>query len=369
MYCCRYPESCKPGTVTTVQTTFVSYANRFQRTVEWSGPSPLPELQITSYNVNCSSDGDFRFVQVENTSTTLGDGVSENAPFNLDTSYSCIVTATNAAGTGAPSDPSAPFVGGRLPRSGDFVVPQSSFLAEFVPGQWFYSTLASGGSEIITNPVPSEGSPGDQVVELTTTCSNDDLAGIKVSYYPGSIFNGMLFSEFLANFSSMSYKYYKVGDDPQGCTSSVTSPTFKFEVFSQKADDNDEPSYTTFVWEPYSAPPLNGSPAPSGSWQSVQVSKSDGTATFDGNGGWRSTTDLGQGNSFQNQASLATWESFLSGTEIDGKTTTSPQFITDAVVWSISVEIGRYNPGLLTYTNDIQVSSGDYDWSFSFTTG
>lgn len=197
-----------------VQTTFVSYANRFQRSVKWSAPSPLPELEITSYNVNCSSDGDFRSVQVQNTSATLGDGVSENAPFNLDTSYSCTVTATNAAGTGAPSDPSAPFVGGKLPQAGDFIVPESSFSNEFIPGQWFYYTLANGGSQIITNPVPGEGSPADDVVELTTTCSDDDLAGIKVSYYPGSIFNGMLLSEFLASFNSMSYKYYKVGDNP-----------------------------------------------------------------------------------------------------------------------------------------------------------
>ncbi len=337
----------------------MSYAKRFQRTVEWTAPSP--DLAITAYNVNCSSDGDFRSVQVQTTNATLGDGVSENAPFNADTNYTCTVTATNAAGTSAPSDPSAPFVGGSLPKTGEFIVSKSVVANDnLTPGQWYYTTLASGASRIITNPVTGQGSPGDDVVELNTTCSNDDLAGIKVNY-GGSIFNGMPFSDFLANFGSISYKWYKLGNDPQGCASSVTSPMFKFEVYSQEAADMNEPSYTTFVWEPYTAPPLNGSPAPSGSWQAVQASKSDGTSTFDGNGGWRSTRDLGQGDSLQNLASLATWESFLTGTAIDSKTTTSPKFLTGGVVFSISVTIGRFNPGLVTYTNYIQVSSGQYD--------
>ena len=119
----------------------MSYAKRFQRTVEWTAPSP--DLAITAYNVNCSSDGDFRSVQVQTTNATLGDGVSENAPFNADTNYTCTVTATNAAGTSAPSDPSAPFVGGSLPKTGEFIVSKSVVANDnLTPGQWYYTTLA-----------------------------------------------------------------------------------------------------------------------------------------------------------------------------------------------------------------------------------
>lgn len=372
---CSYPESCKPGKVTNVQTSFVSYAKRLERNLEWLAPSPSPELDITSYDVICSNVADatdFRTVKVlVGTSATLGDGASANAPFNLDAEYRCTVTATNAAGTSETSDPSAIFVAGSLPKTGPFIVPKS-----VVPtlglydvgenGQWHTGLYCSsctpqGVSQIISSPYVTGPS---SVVNFETPCTDPspDVAGIRGTFLP-SIFNGMLFKDFLAGFKKIEYKYYKV--DTSDCQENNAAPAFKLTVFSTKASEAGTTSYTNFVLEPYNVPPVSGGYPPTNSWQTLTVDKTTGAEDeFSANNGWWSTGAFGQDGRGSKSASLAYWESFLN----DGSKTTSPSFMDDAVLYQIAIEIGSGNRGLVTYVNDITISSGDYDWSFTFTT-
>jgi hypothetical protein len=271
------------------------------------------------------------------------------------------VIASNEAGASNPSAPTDTFAGGSLPKTGAFTVPKAivpNFIIDAYgeSGEWFTEIRATGTSQIISSPVPDGPSSS---VRLTTTCdSATDIAGIKVVYNP-SIFEGMLLKDFLASFSTMSYKYYKVDNSAECAGSSAqASPSIKFEAFSSGAFAAGTTSYTTFVWEPYRSPALNGAPPPTDSWQTETIEKTTGSATFTPNGGWRSTRNFGQ----TGLASLQQWEAFLTS---DG--TNSPLFIQDAIVFSISVEIGSNNLGLLSYVNDIRVASGAYDWTFTFT--
>ena len=324
-------------------------------------------MPITSYTSVCNSttSSDGKVVVSNGTSAILGDGSvgSSNAPFAVDLDYSCVVIASNEAGTSNSSTPTDTFTGGSLPKTGTFTVPKAvvpNYIidAHGESGEWFTEVQATGTSQIIASPV--SGGPSNSV-QLTTACDNavSDMAGIKVVYSP-SIFEGMLLKDFLASFNTMSYKYYKVNNSANCASfSEHASPSMKFEAFSSSAYTAGTTSYTTFVWEPYKTPALNGAPPPTDSWQTETIGKTTGSQTFTSNGGWRSTRSFGQ----SGLASLQQWETFLKG-----GSTTSPLFIQDAVVLSISVEIGSNNIGLLSYVNDIHVSSGEYDWTFSFTT-
>lgn len=352
--------------------TFISYEKRLQRTLTWTTPSPDPVPSVISYTATCSNqDGDKKSKVTTSgaeESAIIGSGStgSENAPLEANVIYTCEVVANNGAGSSDPSAPTAEFAGGDLPKTGDFIVPKSVvpevaniYEDVYVNGQWKVglftgaggNTAISGTGKIMTSPLEALQQPPTSIIELTTPCDQSQGggygAGVRATFLP-SIFGEMKFGDFLADFHSIEYKYYKVSGD---CEDDATAaPTFKLTLY---------PPYAQLIWTPNRAPPLNGGDPDFDQWYQVNITKASGSVDFAANGGWydQSGTRMGVDNSLG--ASLQKWEDYL---------TSSADYSSflDANVYQIAVEVGSGEGSLVTYINDIRISSGDYDWSFTF---
>ena len=107
---CRFPSTCLPAAPTGVGTAAVSNQPQ-QRLISWTASPGIDSLTPTSYNVTCTTGtfADMRTSTVTSptTSVTLGTGTGYNAPLTAKGTYTCSVTATNAAGQGAAGSATA----------------------------------------------------------------------------------------------------------------------------------------------------------------------------------------------------------------------------------------------------------------------
>ena len=373
---CRYPATCKPSPPTNVVATFISYEKRLQRTLTWTAPSPDSVPSVSSYTARCSSQAKTSEVTTAGAveSVVIGSGTPEssNGPLEANESYTCEVVANNSAGSSDPSDATAAFLGGDLPKTGNFIAPKSVvpqvsdiYGEPFENGEWKVGVFTGGGGgtavagtgTIITSPLEAAQQPPTSIIELITPC--EDLAtsggygaGVRGTFLP-SVFSGMKFSQFLQDFKSIEYKYYKKSI-PNCSYSSDAAPTFKLTLY---------PPYAQFVWTPNRAPPLNGAAPEFDQWNQVSITKTSGSTTdFVANGGWWVTGGLNRIGVDQSLgASLEKWEAYL-----NSEAGANYKSFLDANVYQIAVEVGTGEGALVTYVNDIRISSGDYDWKFTF---
>lgn len=106
MSICRYPNSCLPNAPINVQTALVADQD-LQRLVNWTAPQS--SIPITGYNVSCNTTfealSDVRTIEVSGSfnAAIIGNGTGDNAPLEQGRTYSCSVTAQNAAGSSSPA--------------------------------------------------------------------------------------------------------------------------------------------------------------------------------------------------------------------------------------------------------------------------
>lgn len=167
---------------------------------------------------------------------------------------------------------------------------------------------------------------------------------------------GMLFKDFVTGLKEISYKWYKeLRDD--SCYDKDATTALKLNVFSETASEQFQ-----LIWEPYWNDGTN--PVLTGEWVTETIGNNSGSDTVKLSGpGWWASKNIGQCDynlcRLDYLGSLSAWLTFLGGQQID--------FLSDAIITYVALEVGTYNEAVTSYTNDIQVSSGDYDWSFTFT--
>ncbi|KAI8112288.1 hypothetical protein M9434_003611 [Picochlorum sp. BPE23] len=100
----RYPEKCLPSSPSNVTTEFAGSFAQDSRKVLWSAAGS-PDSPILNYKVSCQSDS------LESSTLVPGDSLQAIVTgLELNSTYTCTVTAITAAGPGPISDPSDPFV-------------------------------------------------------------------------------------------------------------------------------------------------------------------------------------------------------------------------------------------------------------------
>jgi hypothetical protein len=198
-------------------------------------------------------------------------------------------------------------------------------------------------------------------LRLHTRDVNNDKAEVGIKFYDGAankgLFNGMSFKDMVTGGISFEYSFFKA--ENSRCDNLAPAPAIKMAVYS-----NSTRMFTTFVWEPYVGGLVLGNPAID-SWIYNLVNTTTGTSTLltSGGNGWTQTKwPPGPSNWQSNVGSLNNWAAYFA---------TNPWMpnanpMDDAIVISVSIGLGSYNPSVTSYVNSLRIFVGDYDWKWNF---
>jgi hypothetical protein len=218
------------------------------------------------------------------------------------------------------------------------------------------------------NPVLKTGAPGSitSALRLHTRDVNNDKAEVGIKFYDGvanlGLFNGMLFKVMVTEGISFEYSFFKAKNSL--FDNVAPAPAIKMAVYSPSTT-----KFTTFSWEPYVGGLVIGNPAID-SWIYNLVNTMTGTSTpKDAGGGGKGWTQTrwGPGNPppsadwLNYRGNLAAWAAYF-----DTYTWTGANPMGDAIVTSVSIGLGSYNPSVTSYVNSLRIFVGDYDWKWNF---
>ncbi len=220
-------------------------------------------------------------------------------------------------------------------------------------GEWFNVGTIGTASIYLTNNAPG-GSPlgVTYALQLNTLCSTADSTGAKVQYSAG-LFGGMTFAEFMTTLNTVEFALYTKSTGLV-CQNPFTSPMVKFVVYNAVTK-----AYTTVVFEPHVSPPFNGLPVTKDTWLTISAGKDSGTSfcappSSSPHGWWatRTTGDV--------RCSPLALFNYLNNSEPALKWG-------EAKIYTVAVELGTSNQGITGYVQNLRVSSGiwDYAWSFN----
>jgi hypothetical protein len=229
-----------------------------------------------------------------------------------------------------------------------------------------FVNLTTEVSDSGRNVTLKTGAPDDitSALRLHTRDVNNDKAEVGIKFYDGAankgLFNGMSFKEMVTGGISFEYSFFKAANVL--FNSLAPAPAIKMAVYSPSTTN-----FTTFVWEPYVGGLVSGSPAID-SWIYNLVNTTTGTSTPTGGGGkgWTQTR-WGPGNPppsadwLNYRGNLAAWAAYF-----DTYTWTGANPMGDAIVTSVSIGLGSYNPSVTSYVNSLRIFVGDYDWKWNF---
>jgi hypothetical protein len=226
-----------------------------------------------------------------------------------------------------------------------------------------FVNLATEVSESGRNGTLVTGAPGSitSALRLHTRDVNNDKAEVGIKFYDGAankgLFNGMLFKVMVTEGISFEYSFFKAKNSL--FNNVAPAPAIKMAVYSPSTT-----KFTTFSWEPYVGGLVIGNPAID-SWIYNLVDTTTGTSTLptSGGNGW-TQTKWPPGPSFwqSNVGSLNNWAAYFDM----NPWTPNANPMDDAIVISVSIGLGSYNPSVTSYVNSLRIFVGDYDWKWNF---
>ena len=379
----------------------------FQREISWEIPN-ADAYQISNYTVTCISTAILTYegsggrvseilsrslvIDGNATSAIIGVGPDNELP---PAGYICSVYASNVVGDG-PSEESSEFSAGSTCSdtgktesiyNGFPVVQQTANLPRvenFFPlNVWWNEDQYHSGGVAIRNLVtaPLEDYNSDSVnstpqgsslaVELSTTTNNPDKAGISFSGVYGnySSLTKKSFAELIDDPAfAVKYSWFKQGPCTGAC-SAAAAPSVKLWLYAPgegMPKESQKRNIAILIYEPYQNPKdVNGDPISTWSnidtldrWYTVDINKNDGGSSVDGTtnqrGWWMSTSGwqgFGSQAAQEKRYSLQAWYDYFSSLDSDAANTIE--------IVKIQVQVGSYNTGLTTFTNDIAITYTD----------
>ncbi len=198
-------------------------------------------------------------------------------------------------------------------------------------------------------------------LRLHTRDVNNDKAEVGIKFYDGAankgLFNGMSFKDMVTEGISFEYSFFKAANVLKD--NLAPAPAIKMAVYSPSTTN-----LTTFVWKPYVGGLVSGNPAIN-IWIYNLVTNTTGTSTLPASGGkgWTQTKwPPGPSNWQSNVGSLNNWADYFS----TYTWTPNANPMEDAIVTSVSIGLGSYNPSVTSYVNSLRIFVGDYDWKWNF---
>ncbi|QDU72893.1 hypothetical protein [Mucisphaera calidilacus] len=214
------------------------------------------------------------------------------------------------------------------------------------PGVWYENDVRAGGVASIEDLTGAGGNlEANQplpigAAKLTTGFSNDDKAEVGVADSYGAMGD-------ITSTLSFSYSYYK---EAVGGGNAFAAPSLKLTIFNP-TPTQDPDGFITLIYEPTWNQPSNPGASlavPTGDWQTVNIDADNGL--FWGTGGF-GTPNGGGG------PPLWTLNQWLNAANTDALS---------AELLQVSIGVGTYNQGMLTYFDDVSIRHDGYSASYDF---